>query len=112
MPNKSYNQVGVVDIIKKKILDSTTDYFKKKFESSKKEFLDYVEKEIERKIKRELKKIIKNIIFYLFFCFGLIFLSYGFISLIVYFLNLPQVLTNVFYGIFLILIGVIFKIIY
>lgn len=97
---------SLIDSVKLKLIEVGADYFKKKFETSKKDIIKYIEKEIDKKIRKEVRKITVKIIFYILLSLGGIFLLFGIFSAVIYLLELPEFLTSILFGLFLILIGV------
>lgn len=98
-------QISFIDSIKKKIYESATDYFKSQFEKSKKELFNHFEKKIEKKIKKELRKMGLKFSSLVILSLGFLILLYGTFAAIVYLSDLPTFLAPIFYGLFLMIVG-------
>ena len=95
----------IVSSIKDKAFEFGTNYFKDKFENSKEEFLNYIEKTIEQKIKREVRKFIYSTIAVILAITGIIFVVFGALAALVHLTNLPNFFTPLLFGLILMLIA-------
>lgn len=98
---------GVFSAVKDKMLEIGVDYFKKNFESTKKEVFKHIENIIEKKIKKELRKYSLTLIAIIALSLASFFLIYGLISMGVTLLNLPSFLSQIFFGLLLFTIAVV-----
>jgi len=106
--NSTKKYTGIIDILKAKLIEAGTEYFKENINKTKKQVFKYVEKNIETKIKKEIKKNLIKLSSYIFLGVAGIFLLYGILDIIVNLLLLPIYLTNIFFGLILGIIGLIF----
>lgn len=97
----------IISYFKNKLLDIAMDYFKKNIESTKKDILKYIEKNIEKRIKKEIRKGVYTLSFIVLLVIGLSFIIYGIIDIIILLLNFPKEMTNIFFGLLLLLISLI-----
>jgi len=98
---------NLANSVKKKFIEIGVDYFKERVESTKEDILKYVEKIIEKKIKRELQRLVYTVISAIIGILGCLFLVYGAIDLIIYLLEFPEVLTNLIFGVILLIVALI-----
>ncbi|MCA9497297.1 MAG: hypothetical protein KC589_10230 [Nanoarchaeota archaeon] len=104
--------LGLIDELKIKLIEIASDYIKKNMKQTQNQILRYVEKNIERKIKKEVKKTILKSISITLLSMGIIFLLYGLFALLSLVLKLPDFTTPLFFGIFLLLVGLIIYLFY
>lgn len=97
----------IFDSIKEKFVEIGSEYAKSNLHKIKNEVMKYVEREIERRIKRELRKFMYKATALSLLGVGIFFLLYSLISGIVFFLQLPEFLSPLFFGFFLIISALI-----
>jgi len=102
---------GFFGKVKDFFADSAKEFFKTKFEETKEEAKRTFERKIMRKVRREIKKAITNVFLVLFLALGIGFLIYGGLSLLVVSLALPEYMSPMLFGLFLVLVGFVVKII-
>ena len=105
--NSSKKYVGITDILKAKLIEAATDYFKENLDKTKNQVFKYVEKNVERKIKKEIKKNLMKLTSFILLGLGSLFLIYGILVIIINLLLLPNYLTNIFFGLLILIIGLI-----
>ena len=97
------------DSFKKKLIDLGIDYVKTNFKFKKEDIAQYVEKHIQKnleiKVKKEVRKQTYKFSSYVLLGLGFSFITYFILDLIVILLQLPAILTNLLFGLFLALFG-------
>jgi len=96
---------GLFDSIKNKLIELGIDFVKKNIETTKDQILKYIEKNLERRIKREIKRYITLSFGIFIVIIGTLFILYSTFEFIGYLLQFPSFIINLFYGLFLLIIG-------
>lgn len=99
--------LDMIDKFKDRILDIVLDYLKDNVRKSGQEMLMQIEKRIERKIKREVKRYTLKVLSATLLLLGFLFVLYGMVAGVVYFLELPQFISPLVYGLLILVIGTI-----
>lgn len=97
----------IVDSIKEKAFEFGTQYFKEKFETTKEDILNYIEKTIEQKIKKEVRKFLLTTTSIILAITGITFLLFGTISALVHLAKLPGFFTELLFGLILLIVSLI-----
>ena len=105
--NKDEKYFSFKDYLKDKILEFGTQYFKKYTKDIQRNFQKHIQKTIEKKIKREIKKVTYTSISITLISLAIIFILYGLFTALNQILNLPDFTTNIIFGTFLLIIGII-----
>ncbi|MFW5705104.1 MAG: hypothetical protein ACOCXG_04660 [Nanoarchaeota archaeon] len=102
---------GFFEKVKDFFADSAKEFLKTKFEETKEDAKRTFERKVMRKVRREIKKAVTNVFLVLFLALGVGFLIYGGLSLLIVSLALPEYVTPMLFGLFLVLVGFVVKII-
>lgn len=102
---------NLFDSLKKKVVSLGIEYLRKNLQVQVEDVFKnaevYLKRKVERRIRYEVRRQVFNFLVVLFLFLGIGFLVYFLIDLMVLYLEIPVVFTNLLFGLFLILFSLV-----